>query len=76
MCYLKYNDRDNILSKKEYAYTTGDNLTEFTAKKSDSYTYYSNDGMNYQDEMAVFDGNTLTYDKVGNHTAYNGYPYT
>ena len=71
-----YDGRGNILSKKEYAYTTEDDLTELTPTKTDSFTYYSNAGINWQDELATFNGSPLTYDEGGNLTSYNGYTYT
>lgn len=71
----EYDNRGNILSKKEYAYTTEEDLTVLTPTKTDNYTYYSNEGINWQDELATFNGNTLTYDEGGNLTSYNGYSY-
>ncbi len=72
----EYDSRGNILSKKEYAYTTEEDLTVLTPTKTDNYTYYSNEGINWQDELATFNGNTLTYDEGGNLSSYNGYTYT
>ena len=72
----EYDSRGNILSKKEYAYNTEEDLTELTPNKTATYAYNSNEGINWQDELATFNGNTLTYDENGNLTSYNGYTYT
>ncbi len=72
----EYDSRGNILSEKEYLYTTAEDLTTLTPAKTDSFTYYSNQGDNWQDELATFNGNSLTYDMGGNLTSYNGYTYT
>ncbi len=72
----EYDSRGNILSKKEYDYHIEEDLSEFIPNKTDSYTYYSNEGINWQDELATFNGNSLTYDEGGNLTSYNGYMYS
>lgn len=72
----EYDSRGNILSKKEYVYTTETDLSQLTPTKNDSYTYYANDGINWCDELSTFNGDNLIYDEVGNLTSYNGYTYT
>ena len=55
-----YDNAGNILSKKEYAYTTG---TLGTATDTVSYVY---DTGSWGDLLTSFDGQAITYDNIGN----------
>ena len=61
-----YDDAGNILSKNEYAYTTG---TLGTATDTITYTYGDSE---WGDLLTSYDGTTYTYDAIGNLT-YDGY---
>ena len=60
-----YNVGGNIVSKTEYAYTTG---TVGNAIKTYNYTY----GNAWKDQLTAFDGTAITYDASGNPTSYLG----
>ncbi len=60
-----YNVGGNIVSKTEYAYTTG---TVGTAIKTYTYTY----GNAWKDQLTAFDGTAIAYDASGNPTSYLG----
>ena len=60
-----YNVGGNIVSKTEYAYTTG---TVGTAIKTYNYTY----GNAWKDQLTAFDGQSIVYDASGNPTSYLG----
>ena len=60
-----YNVGGNIVSKTEYAYTTG---TVGTAIKTYNYTY----GNTWKDQLTAFDGTAITYDAAGNPASYLG----
>ena len=60
-----YNVGGNIVSKTEYAYTTG---TVGTAIKTYNYTY----GNAWKDQLTAFDGTAITYDAAGNPLNYLG----
>ena len=60
-----YNVGGNIVSKTEYAYTTG---TVGTAIKTYNYTY----GNAWKDQLTSFDGQSIVYDASGNPTSYLG----
>ena len=62
---MAYNVGGNIVSKTEYAYTTG---TVGTATKVYNYTY----GNAWKDQLTAFDGNAITYDASGNPLNYLG----
>ena len=66
----QYDTGGNILSKKEYAYTTG---TLGTPTKTVNYSY---DDENWKDKLTAYDGKTITYDEIGNPLTYDGYTYT
>ena len=55
-----YDDAGNILTKKEYAYTTG---TVGTVLDTIDYTYGSSE---WKDLLTKYDGVTITYDHIGN----------
>ena len=64
-----YDNAGNILERKEYAYTTG----ELGAPTDTvSYTYDST----WKDKLVSYDGQTITYDEIGNPLSYRGYTLT
>ena len=66
----EYDAGGNILSKKEYAYTTG---TLGTADKTINYSYGD---ANWKDKLTAYDGKAITYDAIGNPLTYDGYTYS
>ena len=66
-----YDSRGNILEKKTYAFTLG---TLGTAQKTDSYGYATD---SWKDRLTSYNGQTITYDAIGNPLTYNnGSAYT
>ena len=66
-----YDSRGNILEKKTYAFTLG---TLGTAQKTDSYGYATD---SWKDRLTSYNGQTITYDSIGNPLTYNnGSAYT
>ena len=65
-----YNDGGNITSKKEYAYTTG---TLGTVQATKTYSYGSTA---WKDKLTSYDGNSLSYDSMGNLTSDGEWTYT
>ena len=66
-----YDSRGNLLSKKTYAFTLG---TLGTAQKTDSYGYATD---SWKDRLTSYNGQTITYDSIGNPLTYNnGSAYT
>ena len=66
-----YDSRGNLLSKKTYAFTLG---TLGTAQKTDSYGYATD---SWKDRLTSYNGQTVTYDSIGNPLTYNnGSAYT
>ena len=65
-----YDNAGNILSRSEYAYTTGDLST---ATETVTYQYTSS---KWGDMLRVYDGQNLTYDASGNLTSDGKYTYT
>ncbi len=65
-----YDNAGNILSKKEYAYTTG---TLGTATDTVSYVY---DTGSWGDLLTSFDGQAITYDAIGNPTRIGNRTFT
>ena len=59
-----YDNRGNLLERKEYAYTTG---TLGTATKTVSYAYGDS---TWKDLMTSYSGQTITYDTIGNPLKY------
>ena len=59
-----YDNRGNLLERKEYAYTTG---TLGTATKTVSYAYGDS---TWKDLMTSYSGQTITYDTIGNPLQY------
>ena len=66
-----YDNSGNILNRKEYAYTTG---TTGSATDTVIYTYGDS---GWKDLLTAYDGQTITYDAVGNPLSYrNGMSFT
>lgn len=61
-----YNSNGNISFKKEYAYTTG--TLPATPLVNHTYSYSGA----YPSRLISFDGQTITYDNVGNPITYRG----
>ena len=62
----EYDRRGNMLSKKQYDYTTGD-LNGLTPKETTAFTY-ANSG--WKDQLVSVNGEELTYDENGNLRTY------
>lgn len=62
-----YDNGGNITSINEYAYTTGD-VGSIT--KTIPYEYTDT---NWKDKLTSYDGQSITYDEIGNPTRYRGY---
>ena len=60
----------NILSKKQYAYTTGE---LGAVVNTINYTYGDNV---WKDLLTSYNGNAITYDNIGNMTSFNGKTYS
>ena len=68
-----YDLGGNITSTSEYAYQTGSTVTG-TPTKTNSYTYGDS---NWKDKLTAYNGNTITYDQIGNPLSYrNGFIFT
>ena len=65
-----YDLGGNILSKSEYAYTT-----ESLGNPVDTIDYVYGDA-NWKDKLTSYDGNTMTYDEIGNLETFDGNTYT
>lgn len=65
-----YDDGGNITSKKEYSYTTGTLGTPVSTK---NYTYGDTA---WPDKLTALNGNTLSYDSVGNLTGDGEWTYS
>jgi len=65
-----YDNAGNIQSKSEYAYTTGE-LGEAVDMISYGYT-----DENWSDLLTSYDGNTITYDEIGNPLNDGTWEYT
>ena len=63
-----YDDAGNITEKKEYSYTTG-SLANKTPLDIVSYTYGDS---TWGDLLTSYDGQTITYDNIGNPLSYRG----
>ncbi len=61
-----YDNAGNILERKEYAYTTG---TLGTPTATFAYEY---DG-EWKDKLVSYNGETISYDEIGNPVSYRGY---
>ena len=69
-----YDNGGNLLSKKEYGYTTADTVST-TLYDTVTYAYESNIGR--KDLLTSYDGNSISYDANGNPYSYpkNGKTY-
>ena len=68
-----YDLGGNLTSTKEYAYQTGSTVTG-TPTTTNSYTYGDS---NWKDKLTAYNGNTISYDAIGNPTSYyNGFNFT
>ena len=65
-----YDNAGNIKTRKEYAYTTG---TVGTATDTVNYTYGDS---SWKDLLTAYDGNTITYDGIGNPLSDGTRTYT
>ena len=65
-----YDRGGNILSKSYYAYTTG---TPGTAVDTIAYSYTDS---NWKDKLTAYDGQTITYDAIGNPLNDGTWTYT
>ena len=65
-----YDRGGNILNKNRYAYTTG---TLGPVLEPISYTYGDS---NWKDKLTSYNGSAITYDAIGNPTAYDGWTFT
>ena len=66
-----YDDRGNILTKKEYSVTVdgnGEKVYTLVDGSTDTYTYDTV----WEDKLVSYNGQTITYDAVGNPTNYMG----
>ncbi|WP_461877435.1 DNRLRE domain-containing protein [Fusicatenibacter sp.] len=61
-----YDAGMNMTSRKEYSYTTG---TLGNAVKTDLFTYRTS---GWKDQLISYNGSSISYDAVGNITAYQG----
>ena len=61
-----YDGSGNIENKKIYAYTTEENLDSLSFKFID-YTY---DDEDWGDLLIAYNGEAITYDKIGNPLKY------
>ena len=67
-----YDNAGNILTRKEYAYTTG-SLENLTPPDTVSYTYGDDD---WGDLLTSYDGQSITYDGIGNPLSDGTWTYT
>ena len=68
-----YDLGGNLTSTKEYAYQTGAAVTG-TPTATNTYTYGDS---NWKDKLTAYNGNTITYDQIGNPLSYyNGFSFT
>ncbi len=66
----EYDTGGNILNKKEYSYTEGEELPE--AINTISCTYGNTE---WKDQLRVYDGKTISYDAIGNVRVHDGKVY-
>jgi RHS repeat-associated protein len=67
-----YDIGGNLTEKKTYAYTTADPIV---GTPTSTITSVYNDSV-WKDKLTSYNGNTITYDNVGNPLTYAGYTYT
>lgn len=61
-----YDARGNLTSKKSYAYTTG-TLASLTPSDTVAYSYGNS---TWKDQLTAYDGQSMTYDAIGNPLTY------
>ncbi len=66
-----YDVRGNILTKKEYAVTVADDGTKTYTLKENGASTFGYDTV-WADKLTSFNGQTITYDEVGNPLTYRG----
>ncbi|MDO4364418.1 MAG: RHS repeat-associated core domain-containing protein, partial [Clostridia bacterium] len=67
----EYDERGNILNEKEYAVTVdenGEKVYTLIAANTDTYDY----DKNWEDKLIKYNGQSITYDAVGNPVEYLG----
>lgn len=66
-----YDDRGNILAKKEYSVTVDENSEKvYTLVESSTDTYVYDE--TWKDKLISYNGQEITYDTIGNPTNYMG----
>ena len=69
-----YDNSGNILSRTEYAYSPmAEDLSALTPTATASYTY-GND--TWKDQLTAYNGQSITYDAIGNPLSYRGMSMT
>ena len=66
-----YDIRGNILTKKEYTISTADDGTKTYTLKENGASTFGYDTV-WADKLTSFNGQTITYDEVGNPLTYRG----
>lgn len=66
-----YDVRGNILTKKEYTVSTADDGTKTYTLKENGASTFGYDTV-WADKLTTFNGQTITYDDVGNPLTYRG----
>ncbi|MBO5460310.1 MAG: RICIN domain-containing protein [Ruminococcus sp.] len=72
ICYA-YDLGGNLLSWKEYAYTTAAISSTATPTKQNTYAYTNTD---WKDQLTAYNGQAITYDALGNPLSYRGMAMT
>ena len=67
----EYDSWGNIQNKKLYVYTTAENLGDPVVTVPYAYSNTA-----WGDQLTSYDGQTITYDSMGNPTSYRGYEFT
>ena len=62
-----YDNGGNILTVKEYDYTTDASLSGKTVTANHTYSYTDS---NWKDKLTSYNGSTIAYDAIGNPTTY------
>ena len=70
-----YDSRGNILSKREYTYTTAEDLTGLSCSET-SFAYYENGTATWQDELKSVNGVSISYDENGNPLTFGNLSFT
>ena len=64
-----YDAGGNVTERKEYAYTTAEQLDNETATATKEYVYRTS---GWKDQLLSYDGESIVYDASGNPTTYRG----